>query len=121
MNTIKILLLEDEISLGKSYEKRLTKEGFQIKWVQNSQEFKKQLLQEPVDIIILDHGLKQDTHSGIELIPLVKKYAPNSQCIILSNYSQFQLEQEVLQAGADSYLLKINYSPKKLAEYLRNL
>ena len=116
-----ILFLEDDIALGEVYEKRFKREKILFTWVKSSNDLKKQLLSNSFNIVILDNSLKQDAYSGIELIPAVKKYAPAAKCIILSNYSQFQLEQEALQAGADEYLLKVNYSPKKLIEHLGNI
>ncbi|MCK5605212.1 response regulator [Candidatus Pacearchaeota archaeon] len=117
----KIILLEDEITLGSIYKKNLEKAGYEVVWLKSTLDINKTTKEFKADLIILDHGIRDEEKSGLDLIPAFKKKLPQAKIIMLSNYSSFQLEKKALNAGAMHYLVKINTSPSVLGSYVDNL
>ncbi|MBU0727826.1 response regulator [Patescibacteria group bacterium] len=117
----KILILEDEDVLAKIYKKKLESDGFEVIWVRTTNEAEKQAVKTDIDVFLVDHGIANEERSGLDLIPILKKARPDSEVIMLSNFSDFQLEKEAKEAGASDYLLKIDTTPKKLSAYIKKL
>lgn len=115
---LKILFLEDDLLLGKLYTQKLNQAGFEILWLNSTDEIEKNLQNFQPDFCILDHGMRGQQKTGIEIIPILKKVRPKTRIIVLSNYNKFQFEKQALLAGAEKFLLKIDTSPKKLLEHL---
>jgi len=115
----KIILLEDELILGKLYKKNLEKAGFNVKWINKIKNFQAIVFDFQPEVIILDNSINGENQSGMEIIPELKKILPKSRIIMLSNYSDFHLKEEALSVGADDYLVKIDTSPKKLVFYIQ--
>lgn len=116
-----ILILEDEDVIGEIYEKKLKSAGYNALWVRTTSEAEKKANREKYDVFILDHGLVDDDRSGLELIPILTKTNPEAKIIMLTNFSDFQLEKKAKEAGASDYLLKIDTTPKVLIEYVKKL
>ena len=55
---------------------------------------------------------------GIELITKIKKESRNTQVIVLSNYSDFELVRDAMKAGAFDYLLKITLEKEELTRII---
>ena len=118
---IKILLLEDEIVLADLYSKKLTEAGFQVRVHANVDGLLEQFEDFDPDVAFLDYSLRGDDKSGIDIIPILKKKKPAILIVMLSNYSEFQMEKRAKEAGAVDYLLKINTPPALLVEYTKKL
>ncbi|MBN2087539.1 response regulator [Candidatus Peregrinibacteria bacterium] len=116
-----ILILEDEEVIGKIYEKALLKLGYNAKWYKTTADAEKAANKDKYDLFILDHGLVNDDRSGVELIPVLQKTNPKAKVLMLTNYSDFQVEKKARAAGAHDYLLKIDTTPNVLAEYVKKL
>ena len=69
------------------------------------------------EIVITD--LKMPAMDGIELIKKIKAQSENTQIIVLSNYSDFELVRDAMKAGAFDYLLKITLEKEDLARVLK--
>ena len=116
----KVLIMEDEEVLGKLYQKKLEKAGFETLWLDTINKTEEQLPQFMPDIVLLDHSISGEEQSGMDLIPFVRKLLPKSKIVMLSNYSDFHLKEKALEAGADDYLVKIDNPPNIIAKYLLN-
>ena len=68
------------------------------------------------EIVITD--LKMPEMDGIELITKIKKESRNTQVIVLSNYSDFELVRDAMKAGAFDYLLKITLEKEELTRII---
>ena len=117
----KVLILEDEEIIGRIYANGLKDAGFQVKWetttngaIETARKFKP-------DIILLDHAIRDEEQSGLDIIPELKKMLPDSSVIMLSNYSHTQLEKTALDRGAIGYLIKLETTPAFLIDYINNL
>ncbi len=117
----KILIIEDEKALGETYQEYLTTLGYQVKWISGITQLKTVPKDFSADLILLDQGLSAEEMTGIESIPLLKKEFPKVIIVMLSNYSDFLLEDQALEAGAQEYWLKINTSLKDLEKNIKRL
>ena len=117
----KIILLEDEEILGGIYKKNLEAAGYDVIWVRTTEETEKVAKSFKADVALLDHGISGEDKTGIDTIASLKKDLPNLKIVILSNYSQFQLEQKANKAGAVDYLIKIDTPPDVLVNYVNKL
>ncbi len=117
----KIIFLEDEIILGKLYCKKLAEAGYDVKLCKDPEELLTTQNEFDADLAFLDHALKGESTSGMDMIPALRKKKPTIQIAMLSNYSEFQMKEAAKKAGANDYLLKINMSPAKLVQYVNKL
>ena len=117
----KIFILEDEIIISNLYKKRLTSEWFLVETSINIENSKKIILENNPDIALLDHWLKEDDEFWLHLIKFIKKESPKTKIIMLSNYSHDELLCKAKREWAYDFLIKLEYTPKKLAEYLKKL
>jgi DNA-binding NarL/FixJ family response regulator len=72
-------------------------------------------------LLIIDHGIRGEKKSGLDVIPALRKCLPQSKIIMLSNYPQAQLEQQAVKAGASAFLVKINTPLKVLVNYVQKI
>lgn len=117
----KILILEDEEVLGRIYKKYLVAAGNEVQWVATVKEAEDLIPSFQPDLVLVDHGIKGEDKSGLELIQFVKANYPTIKLVMLSNYSHSQLKEEVLAAGADEFLIKLNTPPKVLVTRVQQL
>ena len=118
---IKILLLEDENALAQLYLKKLVGAGFEVRLFEEADDLLASLGDYKPDLAFLDHALHGENKSGLDVIPALKEANPNMTIVMLSNYSEFQMEKEAKEAGAADYLLKINTPPSALVNYAEKL
>ena len=117
----KVIILEDEEILGKIYKKKLEEAGFEVFWKKTIVEIEELITQIKSDIVLIDHGIRGYEKSGIDIIPNVRKNIPNAKIIMLSNYSQQELQKKAIELGASAFLIKLNTPPKVLVNFLQNL
>ena|SRR5690606_14178679 len=117
----KILILEDEEVLGRVYKKKLESAGFIVEWTRTIDETEKKVRDFKADVILLDHGITGHERAGVDLIGGLRTLLPHSKIIMLSNYSDFELQSKAMYEGADAYLVKINTPPKVLVSYIQGL
>jgi len=116
-----ILILEDEPVLANIYKKNLEEAGFNVKCAVSVDEASKLLKDFKPDLSLLDHGIRGEEEAGLDFIPKLKKLFPNAKIVMLSNYSNQQIQKEADEAGVDDYLIKLNTPPKVLVEYVKKL
>jgi len=117
----RVLLMEDEIVLGEIYKKALKEAGFDVEWRKTTKETEETAKIFKPEVILLDHGIRGEDRSGLDILPGLKKILPDSNIIMLSNYAQEQLEKATLKAGAVGYLIKLDTPPAVLVEYVKKL
>jgi two-component system, response regulator RegA len=116
-----ILLLEDEEILGRIYSRALQEAGFTVTWRKTVSSLRQSLDKTQADAILLDLGIRGEGHSGLSLIPILKKKFPDAKIAMLSNYSPFQFGEKALKAGANAYWVKLNTPPSDLVVRLQKL
>jgi len=117
----KILLLEDEDALAQLYMRKLTQAGYEVRLFEKADQLLKEIGDYKADLAFLDHALHGENKSGLDVIPALKEVNPEMTIVMLSNYSEFQMEKQAKEAGASDYLLKINTPPSALVSYADKL
>ena len=67
----KLLLVEDDITLGTTLQERLEREGYAVEWAKNLAEANRLFAAAPMDLVILDVGLPDG--SGFDFAQKVRK------------------------------------------------
>lgn len=116
----KILILEDEIAIWMLYERKLKYWWFEVKHAVDPDEMFEILKKFKPDIFLLDHWISGHNKTGTECIPDIRKTFPNATIYALSNYHESDLRSKFPweEFRADKHLVKLNYSPNKLLEFL---
>lgn len=63
-----------------------------------------QFEQHTIDLLIAD--IRMPRMDGMELIRKVREISPDTHCILLTAYSEFEYAREAIRLGVDNYLLK---------------
>lgn len=117
----KLMILEDEEILGNLYKKKLEGVGYDVTLFETVNDAENWLKDNDPDIILVDHGIKADQKTGLDLIKFAKANKPSAKAVMLSNYSHSELKDEVLAAGADDFWIKLNTPPKVLIQRVDQL
>lgn len=99
-----LLLIEDEHDLAESVQSYLSKEGYQVEWVDNLQKAGDKTWNYNYDCVIVDINLPDG--SGLEVIRRLKKIKSKSGIIIISARNAVDDRIEGLEIGADDYINK---------------
>lgn len=114
---MRILLVEDDASLGESLCKGLRYNGDSVEWVTRGEDALSLAFSGDFDVAILDIGLPDG--SGIDVLRRIRQHKDAGQLPVLLLTALDRIEQKVsgLDAGADDYLTK----PFDLQELLARL
>ena len=115
--TTKILIIEDDPSIGKLLRRALLLEGYEARLVKNGLEGISAFHEENPDLIILDLMLP-----GIDGIEVCKRIREDSDTPILMLTARDTVEDRVLglDSGADDYVVK-PFSPPELISRIHAL
>jgi CheY-like chemotaxis protein len=121
----KILLIEDDKPTIELYEEAFKMAGFEIetlKFGYKAIEFLKEIREgkkPKPDLILLDLILPD--MNGISVLEEAKKYPETKDLVIfaLTNYSDPELNKELLKLGIDRILSKTDYTPLELIKIVR--
>jgi len=110
----KILLAEDELFLSRTYENKLSLEGYDIQLAHDGEEAIRQILESKPDLILLD--LIMPKKNGFEVLEVIKKdeLTKHIPVIITSNLGQDSDIEKAMNLGATDYIIKSNISLKDL-------
>jgi DNA-binding response OmpR family regulator len=101
VNKMRLLLLEDDSSLGEAISDRLTKEGFQVDWAETLFAAKELVNSVEFDLLILDVGLPDG--SGFELAEELQSRFP---VIFLTALNSAENRLRGYELGANEYIPK---------------
>lgn len=110
-----LLVVEDELQLGKSLEQGLTEAGHTCVWVRSGAEGLSQATSQPFDVVLLD--LMLPDLSGLEVLRRLRESGSRTAVIVLTALGSVEDRVAGLDAGADDYLIK----PFAFAELLARL
>ena len=102
--TMRILIVEDEITVNKTLSEGLNEFSYQTDSAENFKDGDYYLDIRNYDLILADWMLPDG--SGLELIQKAKTNNPKTAVIILSARDDKESEIEALEAGADDYIKK---------------
>ena len=102
--SVKILLVEDEITLGESVLSFLKNEGHVCEWVKDFNAGDEKAATYQYDCALLDITLPGG--SGLEIVKALKKNNPKTGIIIISAKNSLDDKISGLDLGADDYITK---------------
>lgn len=119
-NTTSVLIVEDEKALRDVYELIITSLGCRVYTASNGIEGLEQLKKHKPDIMLLD--IYMPVMDGQEVLRnLNKTDFPNVKIVVCSNMSDSKVIQEVLDNGADKFVLKSSIGPTELKSLIHDL
>lgn len=104
MDSIKILLVDDEKEITKILSKRLARRGYECKTAANGVEALAAMQDFPYKIVIMD--VKMPIMDGITALRTIHSRWPTTQVILLSGHADMQLAVQAMSDGAFGYMMK---------------
>lgn len=104
MDTMKVLLVDDEAEFLETLVKRLAKRNITALGVQSGEEALEALEKQDVDIVVLD--VKMPGMDGIETLREIKRRSPIVEVIMLTGHASLDVAVKGMEYGAFDYLMK---------------
>jgi len=104
METLRVLILDDEDDFRAALARRMTKRGIAVDEAASGEEGLDKLEQRPADVVILD--VKMPGMGGAEALRRIKDRFPATEVIMLTGHASTQDGVEGIKAGAFDYLTK---------------
>ncbi|HVY72992.1 MAG TPA: response regulator transcription factor [Candidatus Paceibacterota bacterium] len=103
---MRLLIVEDEVQLGSNLKKILELKGFAVDWVEDGEKAlsRATLYHSDYDVIILDLSLP--SMDGMALTRAIRAEKITTPIIILTGKGETQSKVDLLNAGADDYVVK---------------
>ncbi len=101
---MRVLIIEDEVALGKTLSQLLSENSYQCDIAENLSDAKYYLDIRNYDLVLLGWGETQN--SNATLINDIKKEAHKTSVIVLSERQDKEHEIEALKSGADDFIRK---------------
>ena len=102
-----ILVIDDSKQLRNVYRERLEQEGFTVREASNGEQGFKELLENPVDLVLLDVAMPK--MNGIQTLSLISNTPRTAKIpvIILTVFDErIAFHDKLLEAGAYAYIVK---------------
>lgn len=118
--SVKVLLVEDDIFLRDIYFEILSQEGFTVLTADDGEAGLKLGKDNPdAQLMLLDIMLPK--MHGIDLLKQLKADPKSAgiPVVILSNLTEQRVIQEALSAGAAGFLVKVKYTPPQVLEKVK--
>lgn len=119
----KVLCIEDEHFIGELYQRALTNAGYEMVLEIDGARGLKLAQTDEYDIILLD--LMVPNVTGIEILRALRDPAQtpklHAKIIITTNLDQRDDVRADIEKQADGYLVKAEFTPKELVEFLNHL
>ncbi|HEX7357422.1 MAG TPA: sigma-54 dependent transcriptional regulator [Ignavibacteriaceae bacterium] len=100
----KILIIDDEPELRNLIKRLLELDGFYVLTAATFAEGIECIKNNEIDIVVSD--VKLPDGNGIDLLPVIKKYLPFSETIILTAYGKIEDGVKAIKSGAFDYIVK---------------
>nr|WP_320012863.1 response regulator [uncultured Desulfobulbus sp.] len=109
MNTMSILVADDDPVIRRLFEKRLADEGYEVTVAEDGIQAARLLDLSTYDVVITDLVMPGDI-GGIELLNLAKEQSIEIEVIVITAHSSVNTAVEAMKKGAVDYLEKpINF------------
>ena len=107
----KILVVDDEVTAGKSIEKILARRGFKVDLAQSADDGLNKIEKELFELVLLD--IMMPRVNGIELLEIIKERWPNLGVVMVTGYPSIETAVEATRLGAADYIAK-PFTPDEL-------
>ena len=117
----KLLLVEDDTTLSKMYQRKFEADGFSVATAYDGLEGLKKMAEEKPDLVILDIMLPR-----LDGVSVFKKMRSTPETfktpvLLLTNLDQEDTVFECFKLGAVDYLLKSTVTPDQVVKKIENL
>ncbi len=99
-----LLILDDEIKMGKALSHLLTKEGYQVEVMDQPQKALERIKEKNFHLLLCD--LKMPKMNGLQVLEQVKEIQPSLQVIMMTAFASTETAIEAMKKGAYDYLIK---------------
>lgn len=113
LGVMRVLLVEDDVMIGRALRPPLEKAGMTVDWVQTGQEAVAALRRAEHAVALLDIGLPD--MSGLEVLDVVRRAKVEVPILLVTARDALADRVDGLDAGADDYLVKPFEVPELLA------
>jgi len=100
----RILLIDDEQNILRTFRYCLEDAGHRIATASTPEQAEQVVQSDVFDVCFLD--LRLGNTSGLELLPMLRQYAPWMRVVIVTAHSSIDSALEAIRAGAVDYLVK---------------
>ncbi|HVW94139.1 MAG TPA: response regulator [Devosia sp.] len=101
---MRILLIEDDATLGEAVRDHVAADGQTVDWVRRLDDAEAAVATTPFDLILLDLNLPDGR--GLDFLKRLRREGETLPVIILTAMDQISWRIDGLNAGADDYLVK---------------
>jgi len=114
MAKAKLLLVEDDVTLVKMYERKFLSDGYEVAIAYDGLEGLEKATKEKPDLILLDIMLPK--LDGLALFKKLRSQPGtfNTPVILLTNFGQEDAVFECFKLGAVDYLIKADVTPQQV-------
>ena len=118
---IKVLIIEDEVSLLDVLQKKLEKEGYQVFAACDGEEGLRQMEAVKPDVVLLD--IVMPRINGMEVLQKMQQSESMSQIpvLIISNSGEPIEIDRALKLGAKDYIIKTEFDPQEVLEKMAKI
>ena len=109
----KVLVVDDDAVVGKSFNRVLSKKGYLVTTVDNAQEALKQVREQSFDVVFTD--IRMPGMDGVELAEQLKARQPWIPVVIITGYGTTENESRAKAAGVTDFMRK-PLSPEMIEE-----
>lgn len=115
----KVLLLEDEKTLGEILSAKLREEGYDTSWELDGSAGLKKMQEIKPDLVLLDIVMpKKDGYEVLEEMSKDKELK-KIPVVVISNSGQPVEIERILKLGAKDYIVKAQFSPEEVLEKIK--
>ncbi|MCK9387889.1 MAG: response regulator [Sulfuritalea sp.] len=100
----KILVVDDEEVVRRSYVRTLASERCSVEAVWNGKDALQVMEQQPFDVVLLDQ--RMPGMDGMEVLKAIKEKWPESEVIMITGYPAVEFAKQAVSLGAYDYLAK---------------
>lgn len=116
MEAKKILIVEDDVFIQDVYNVKFSQEGFEVIVAENGVDALEILKSFIPDVIMLD--IMMPRVDGVEVLKKIKSEnaLKDIPIMILTNISEKEKMEEVMNLGANFYLIKSHFTPTEILD-----
>ncbi|MCD6087093.1 MAG: sigma-54-dependent Fis family transcriptional regulator [Candidatus Hydrothermae bacterium] len=100
----RILIVDDEASVGQFLSIMLEREGYKVEAVLSGKEALEKIAENPPQVVLAD--LRMPEMDGIELLTRIKEEDPRIAVVIMTAYGSLESAVEAMRKGAFDYVMK---------------
>jgi DNA-binding response OmpR family regulator len=121
MQTLKIVIVEDEPAIRMLYQKKFELEGFTAITANDGYEGLHTIRQSKPDIILLD--LRMPRMNGDEMLTKMRatEWGAEARVMILTNLSRSEAPSSLRFLNVERYIVKANHTPAQVVAMVREV